>query len=535
MLQLASDNSSTTLANISISNKFHVIMEYSYHYFHFSDIFIALLSVFIVSSIHEKLTRKGPMIWPVIGMLPSLLHHFADLYDWITRTLIRYGGTIRYKGIWRGGAVGILTSDPSKLEYILKTNFKNFPKGTYYKERFNDLLGDGIFNADDDLWKQQRRAATAEMHTNRFVDYSFQSMRDLVHDKLLKLVENAVRNTSVIDLQDVLLRFTFDNICTAAFGVDAGCLSTSTELPDVPFAKAFEDATENTLFRFCVPPVIWKPMRYLQLGFEKRLEDAVKIVHDFADKTVKQRKTESYQQLDDRSDLLSRLISLENAYFSDKLLKDFCISFILAGRDTSSVGLAWFFWLLHNNPRVENKIVAEIHDVIKTNRQDKKVVNYKDVVFSVDELKSMVYLQAALSESLRLYPPVSIDFKQVLEDDVLPGGTRVKGGERIIYCIYSMGRMESVWGKDCLEFKPERWIKEGEFVSGNQFKYAVFNGGPRLCIGKKFAYMQMKMVAASLLLRYCVKVVDDHQVVPKVTTTLYMKNGLMVTLEPRSY
>uniref|UniRef100_A0A6N2L6U4 Cytochrome P450 n=1 Tax=Salix viminalis TaxID=40686 RepID=A0A6N2L6U4_SALVM len=84
-----------------------------------------------------------------------------------------------------------------------------------------------------------------------------------------------------------------------------------------------------------------------------------------------------------------------------------------------------------------------------------------------------------------------------------------------------------------MEFKPERWIKDGKFVSENQFKYAVFNAGPRLCLGKKFAYLQMKMVAASILLRYSIKVVEGHDAVPKMTTTLYMKNGLLVTLTPR--
>jgi len=59
----------------------------------------------------------------------------------------------------------------------------------------------------------------------------------------------------------------------------------------------------------------------------------------------------------------------------------------------------------------------------------------------------------------------------------------------------------------------------------------VFNAGPRLCLGKKFAYMQMKMVAASILLRYEVMVVEGHEVEPKLTTTLYMKHGLLVTLE----
>lgn len=95
-------------------------------------------------------------------------------------------------------------------------------------------------------------------------------------------MENVVESKICIDLQELLFLFAFDNICKAAFGVDLGCLSM--ELPDVPFAKAFEEATESTLFRFLVPPFIWKPMKFLELGFEKRLKEAVRVVHDFGEK-----------------------------------------------------------------------------------------------------------------------------------------------------------------------------------------------------------------------------------------------------------
>jgi cytochrome P450 len=187
--------------------------------------------------------------------------------------------------------------------------------------------------------------------------------------------------------------------------------------------------------------------------------------------------------------------------------------------------------VLHKNPEVKSRILGEINEILGCRNCKNVLHDDHDVVFTVEELKKMVYLQAALSESLRLYPSVPMDMKEVVEDDVFPDGNMVKRGARVHYCIFTMARMESVWGKDCLEFKPERWIKDGQFVSENQFKYTVFNAGPRLCLGKKFAYMQMKMVAASILLRYEVMVVEGHEVEPKLTTTLYMKHGLLVTLE----
>ncbi|WOL02446.1 hypothetical protein Cni_G11165 [Canna indica] len=513
-----------------------------------SDLAFAVLGLFACSAAMQRLTSKGPMIWPVLGILPTLFFHLADIYEWVTRAAARSGGTFPFRGIWFANYSGVITVDPAAIQYMLKTRFANFPKGKYYRERFAELLGDGIFNADDQPWRDQRRAATAEMHSARFAEYSACTIADLVHRKLLALLRKVAATGESVDLQEVFLRFTFDNICTAAFGVDPGCLSV--DLPTVPFAKAFEEATELSLFRFIVPPFVWKMMRHFDVGTEQRLKAAVRVVHNFAEETVVNRRTEfensKGSRFADRSDLLSRLIESETvmdddddhtgsmkAKYSNKFLKDFCTSFILAGRDTSSVALAWFFWLLSKHRHVEERILREISAVIKSRHEDETTHALDGVVFTVDDLKRMEYLQAAISESLRLYPSVPIDFKEALEDDVFPDGTVVKKGARVIYSIYSMARMESIWGKDCREFKPQRWIKDGVFVTESQFKYAVFNAGPRLCIGKKFAYVQMKMVAAAILLRYKVKVVEGQKVAPKVTTTLYMKNGLEVTFEKR--
>lgn len=504
------------------------------------DVVLALLGLLVFSCLVEKLTSKGrPMIWPILGILPSLPTKQEAIYDWSTQALVRSGGTFPYRGVWFGGAYGIVTCNVANIEYMLKMRFHNFPKGQYYRERFRDLLGQGIFNADSDLWKEQRRLATLEMHSAQFVDHSYRTMVELVHHKLLKLLEKLARTQDRIDLQDVLLRFTFDNICTAALGVDPGCLAL--ELPKVPFATAFELATELTLVRFLIPPFIWKPMKWFGLGYEGRLTRSVKVVHEFAHKTVSDRWAERAKLGDpsDRFDLLSRLMERPNgdgANFSDQFLKDFCISFILAGRDTSSVALSWFFWLVHEHPDVESRILHELHEILSLRGTGigEHPPSFDDVVFTPQELNQMVYLQAALSESLRLYPAVPVEIKEVLEDDELPDGTILRKGARVIYCIFSMARVEAMWGKDCSEFKPERWIRDGRFVSESPFKYAVFNAGPRLCIGKKFAYMQMKMVAASVLLRYSIRVAEGYIAIPKMSTTLYMKHGLPVTVRPRS-
>ncbi|PQP95733.1 cytochrome P450 86B1 [Prunus yedoensis var. nudiflora] len=251
----------------------------------FWDVAIALLGLFIISCLLERFTNKGPMLWPVLGIIPSVFLN-VNMYDWATVALIRAGGTFYFRGMWFGGAHGIITIDPSKLEYMLKTRFNNFPKGQYYRERRSNVEG-------------------AEKSSN-YRD-AFEPV--LVHEKLLKLMDDVVNSrNSVIDLQEVLLRFTFDNICTAALGVDPECLAL--DLPQIPFAKAFEEATELTLFRFMVPPFVWKPMKRFKMGYEKRLKESVQIVHEFAEKAVTERRDELVRLggLNDRSDLLSRLM-----------------------------------------------------------------------------------------------------------------------------------------------------------------------------------------------------------------------------------
>ncbi|KAJ6948225.1 hypothetical protein NC651_002549 [Populus alba x Populus x berolinensis] len=97
--------------------------------------------------------------------------------------------------------------------------------------------------------------------------------------------------------------------------------------------------------------------------------------------------------------------------------------------------------------------------------------------------------------------------------------------------------MKSIWGEDCQEFKPERWLspEEDRFDSPKDgYKFVAFNAGPRTCLGKDLAYLQMKSVASAVLLRYRLSLVPGHRIEQKMSLTLFMKNGLRVFLHPRN-
>ncbi|XP_044491977.1 cytochrome P450 86B1-like [Mangifera indica] len=499
------------------------------------DLFLAFFIFIAIHSLRQK-KRYGLPVWPFLGMLPSLvagLH--GNLYERITDVLCSQNGTFRFKGPWFSSLNCVVTADPRNLEYLLKTKFSNFPKGGFFRELVRDLLGDGIFSTDDEMWQRQRKTASIEFHSAKFRQLTTESSLELVHSRLLPVLENSVNSLESIDLQDILLRLTFDNVCMIAFGVDPGFLSPG--LPEIPFAKAFEDATEATMCRFVTPTCIWKIMRYLDLGTERKLKQSIKCVDEFAEEVIRRRKKElssSNDRSTQRSDILSVFMGLKDEHgepYSDKFLRDICVNFILAGRDTSSVALSWFFWLLEQNPTIEENILVEICRIIGEREEAER--EESPLVFKPEEIKKMEYLHAALSEALRLYPSVPVDHKEAVEDDIFPDGTVVKRGTKIIYAIYTMGRMDAIWGKDCREFKPERWLRDSRFMSESAYKFTAFNGGPRLCLGKDFAYYQMKFAAASIIYRYRVKVAKDHPVVPKLALTMYMKHGLKVNLFKR--
>ncbi|MCL7026336.1 hypothetical protein MKW94_025386 [Papaver nudicaule] len=330
-----------------------------------------------------------------------------------------------------------------------------------------------------------------------------------------------------LDLQDILQRFAFDNICKISFGYDPSYLSPSLEKTE--FAVAFEDATRimseriGHIFHF-----IWKLKRFLNIGSEKTLKQATATIREAARKIVRQKKHELKEKSSlETTDLLSRFVK------DDKLDEDFVIdiviSFILAGQDTSSAALTWFFWLVSCNPDVEKEILKEINQIAEEP--------------GYDDVKDMVYIHASLCESMRLYPPVPLDSKEAAGDDVLPDGTVIKKGMRVSYNCYAMGRMENLWGSNCHEFKPERWLERDNatgklrFVGKDSYAYPVFQAGPRICLGKEMAFLQMKMVAVEVLRRF--------QVVPAANGSEYapvffsyltskMKGGFPIKIEKRT-
>ncbi|KAL9260548.1 Alkane hydroxylase MAH1-like protein [Drosera capensis] len=494
--------------------------------------------VSLIALVRRLCDRSGlPTNYPIFGMLPSVLKNLQRSHYFATEILQKCNCNFLFYGPWFTKMSSLSTADPANIHYIMSKNFPNYPKGPEFKQMF-DLLGDGIFNADSELWKVQRKLTHAFMSHPKFYNLLVKTISTKVAKVLQPILDRSCKEGTAVDLQDLLRRLTFDSICILITGRDPMCLAA--DLPEVPFAKSMNDMQETIAFRHVVPVTVWKLCRVLGIWKEKQMLKAGEILDSFLYEVIATKRAEIVKRrIGAPSELVDAGVNTEvdlltscmlefdqsHQYGNHKFLRDMVLSLLLAGMDTTSTALSWFFWLLSTNPKIEWKVRKEVEDVAPSSQ----LLLSSNTVMK-EKLSKLVYLQAALSETMRLYPPVPYEFKSPLEPDVLPSGHRVDSNMRIMVYMYAMGRMKSTWGEDCDEFKPERWITEqGKLKHEPSYKFLAFNAGPRTCLGKEMAFIQMKVIVSSLITKYRFEVVGGHPVeLEHMSVILHMKHGLKV-------
>ncbi|OAE33012.1 hypothetical protein AXG93_1913s1130 [Marchantia polymorpha subsp. ruderalis] len=511
------------------------------------------------SLMRTKTEANGPNAWPVVGTLPELWLNYDRMHDWLLEYFQKAGLTFATP---MPTNTYVYTADPAVCEYILKTNFANYPKGELFQEVLNEFLGDGIFNSDGELWKKQRKLMQGEVQRKVLRDYSLVTYREKAH-LLASIVSKASYSATSLEMQDLFKRMTLDTIVEVATGVQLGALSY--ELPDVPFQSAFDEANVNVHVRFVDP--LWRVRRFLNIGIEARFKDAVQYMDTFLYDVIRTRRRDIAQAKsrskssqstkheiegeNTRPDLVSRYMFLDEST-TDKSIRDDVLSFVMAGRDSTSSVLAWFIHCLLSKPEVAEKIFDELcafearHQPTPTLNSvhasegefNEHIQQFVDLL-TFEEVTSTTsnfqYLHAAITETIRLYPVVPQDVKGVLEDDVLPSGHTVRKGDLVAFIPYAMGRLQDLWGPDAAEYRPERWLNEaGAFEGASPYKFTAFQAGPRSCLGKDAAYLQMKIVMAVLCRFFKFESVPGHQIGYRMSAILMMKDGMHITASRRA-
>lgn len=443
---------------------------------------VLLVIAFLLRRAYKRLfcsVRGVPAVkghW-LLGALPQVqdalkIHALPDL--WV-RWHSMYGPTCALSLPMQPTIID--TVDPANVEHILKKKFDNYIKGSWFRQRLKDLLGDGIFNVDGAPWYAQRKTASHMFTHSQFKSHIWRVINRNV-DKTVQILHSTPPGDT-IDVFNLMNRFTLDTIGEVGFGRNIGSL----EDPENPFLKSFDRAQQISVLRFMLP--FWQLRRWLGLGSERGASFHFKQLADYSMETVQMLKADmSGEKGDSFVGLFIEEAKKKGETCDDEYLKDLVLNFLIAGRDTTAHALAWTLWCLMGHPDVEEKILKEI----------KEVVGEGPVTY--DSCGKLKYLQNVVNEALRLYPSVPADSKMAVASDTLPDGTFVPAGTVIQFNPYAMGRQTSLWGEDAEKFRPERW--EGrDFPS--LYTYTVFNAGPRECLGKRLAWVEMKACLAEML------------------------------------
>jgi cytochrome P450 len=199
-----------------------------------------------------------------------------------------------------------------------------------------------------------------------------------------------------------------------------------------------------------------------------------------------------------------------------KQLVDQLLTILSAGHGTTSVTFTWMTYLLAQNPEIQSRLRAEIHQSIPSPNAS---VNGDDLP---SILQSLPLLNGVCNETLRLYPAINIIYRNTVRPTVLLGNL-VPAGIQVILSPWATNRNENLWGTDATEFRPERWIdldnktgiQKPNNSGGATSNYAnlTFLHGPRSYIGHNFAAAELRCLAAMFVGKFKFEMADPDEIV----------------------
>jgi cytochrome P450 len=205
--------------------------------------------------------------------------------------------------------------------------------------------------------------------------------------------------------------------------------------------------------------------------------------------------------------------------FTDRQLRDEVMTLLLAGHETTANALTWTWYLLAQHPHVEQRLAAELDEVLAGRPP------------SVADLPRLIYTERVILESLRLYPP-AYSFGRRAAEPVVIGGYALSVGTNVLIPQWVVHR-DARWFDEPERFEPDRW---GNDLIHRIPKYAYFpfGGGPRVCIGNTFAMLEAVLLLATLAQRFGMDLAADHQVCPWPSITLRPRDGVRCVLRSRA-
>ena len=384
----------------------------------------------------------------------------------------------------------LVVGDHELVATILRDRPDGFSRTSRLEEIWVEMgLMPGVFGANGDIWKRQRRMVMAGFdpaHVKRY----FPSLVK-VAQRLGSRWRVAAEQGRSIDLQADLMRFTVDAIAGLAFGAEVNTLESDADAIQKHLDKIFP-AVFKRLF---APIATW---RYWRSAADRQLERSIVEVRTAVAGFIAHARTRMRADPSLREhprNLLEAMIAAadqEGSGIDDAQVAGNVLTMLLAGEDTTANTLAWMIELLWQHPPTLARATEEVRRVIGDAPEP-----------TLEHMAQLDYLEACAHETMRLKPVAPILALQALRDTQI-GDVLIRARTVVI----NLMRRDSVSEShvpDATAFKPQRWLGQG--VGGGAAALAAsakrssmpFGAGPRICPGRYLALLEIKMAMAQLL------------------------------------
>ena len=404
----------------------------------------------------------------------------------------------------RGGIAWVTA--PELLEKVLLQASPQFPKSPLEKRVFHRTLGDGILTSTGASWRWQRRIA-APLFRPADLASLVPAMTAAAEDQIARWRARGAGAVCAIDRDMTLTTFRVISATMFAGSADVEAAAIL-EASDRALSTISWDIAAAML---SVPEWVWYPGKLKRRRAAGRLRAAVVSI-------LARRRAAGLEG----DDLLARLARAQDPEtgepMSEKQLVDNLLTFLAAGHETTAKALTWSLYLLARAPQWQERMLAEIDEVVGT-----------DAV-GAEHIERLPVTRAVLKEAMRLYPPAPIISRRAAEDVEL-GGQTIRAGTFIVVPIFAVHRHRQLW-EDPDRFDPERFTPERE-AKYARTQFMPFGFGPRTCIGGTFAMMEATALLATLVRRVRFEWDGVHAPEPVSRVTLRPKGGMPLKVWPR--
>lgn len=387
-----------------------------------------------------------PHPFALAGDLPERLRLGADFYGAMAR---ERGDVARIRlGTWSF----VLLSHPDAIAHVLQKHPERYAKG----ETLDDLrsvLGSGLFFADGERWRDQRRMLQPSFRPGALVDMLPQ-MGEAV-DAVLPRLEEAASSGQPCPIHAVATELTLDFTTRALFG---SSLPADERRRIGELVTALAEQIDARMFSVLGALPLWVP-----LPVNTRILRSVRALDAIVQQLVSRRRAEGTGALGDLLDALLDASDADGEPLSDAAVRDQVMTFFLTAHETTASALAWTVQLLAEHPEWLDRIAAEAEE--------------HGPPTSLGSIRTLDVHTRVFRESLRLYPPGWTLARVATEDDVIDGQP-IAAGTHVMICPYALHRDARFWTNP-EHFDPDRFPLD----RAQREAWIPFGAGPRACIG----------------------------------------------------